>query len=198
MLRLRIRAYAVILAAIGFMLSLGAGAEGSISLNAQIHLAGTLPTYADVFSVELVGQTVGAPMPAGSQGQVYRASRTGAGVLSLGPVVCERPGRWNYAIRQVSSGADCSYDRREYALQISAYNGQGGALDVSATLHLNGQEEKLEEICFLNTYPTQSQTGSMTPTGVQDRWMYYMGGAVALMLVALWLIGLLRREKDEE
>lgn len=200
MLRLRIRALAAGLAALLFMLSLGAQAEGRLSLNAQIVLEGTLPAEADVFTVELASEKASAPMPEGSTGQSHRASRSGAGELSLGMIVCREPGRWNYTIRQIPSGADCSYDRREYQLQISAYTGKDGALDVAATLHQNGVEGKLEEIRFLNIYPTveEKEPGSATRTGVQDQWIYYLCGAAALMLASLWLIVLLRRGKGDE
>ena len=200
-LRLRIRVLAAGLTALLLMFPLGVRAESSLSLNVQILLEGTLPAEPDVFTVEIASEGMGAPMPEGSTGQSYRASRNGAGALPLGTIICRKPGRWNYIIRQIPSGADCIHDAREYRLQISAYTGENGTLDMMATLHQNGAEGKLEEICFLNTYPTvqEKEPGSATRTGVQDQWLYYLCGAVALMLAALWLIVLLlRRRKGGE
>ena len=206
MLRLRIRALAAGMAALLFMLSLGALAEESLSLNAQIVLEGTLPAEADVFTVEFASEKAGAPMPEGCTGQSHRASRTGEGDLSLGPIIFREPGQWRYTIRQIPSGADCDHDEQEYGLRVSAYLGGDGDLNVAATLHQNGVQGKLEEICFLNTYPTveedpedeEEESGSATRTGVQDQWIYYLCGAAALMLAALWLIALLRRGKGDE
>ncbi len=93
MLRLRIRALAAGMAALLFMLSLGALAEGNLSLNVQIMLEGTLPAEADVFTVELASDRAGAPMPEGSVGQSHRVSRTGAGQLSLGTITFQEPGQ---------------------------------------------------------------------------------------------------------
>lgn len=197
MLRLRFKACMTVVAALLFMLPGMALADGSISLTAQILLEGTLPVHGDVFTVEIVGQEEDAPMPAGSHEQAYRASRTGAGSLSLGEITCIRPGYWNYTVCQIPSDADCTYDLRQYELQISAYSRQDGGLDVVATLHSAGSDEKLEDIRFVNSYPV-SEDGTLTPTGVEDHWMYYAGGAVILLLIALWLIGLLRRRRDEE
>ena len=197
MLRLRFKAYMTVVTALLFMLPSMALADGSISLTAQILLEGTLPVHGDVFTVEIVGQKEDAPMPEGSYEQTYRASRTGAGSLSLGEITCIRPGYWNYTVRQIPSDAGCTYDLRQYELQISAYSRQDGGLDVVATLHLTESDEKLEGICFVNSYPV-SGDGTLTPTGVEDYWMYYAGGAVILLLMALWLTGFLRRRRDEE
>lgn len=197
MLRLRFKAYMTVVTALLFMLPSMALADGSISLTAQILLEGTLPVHGDVFTVEIVGQKEDAPMPEGSYEQTYRASRIGAGSLSLGEITCIRPGYWNYTVRQIPSDAGCTYDLRQYELQISAYSRQDGGLDVVATLHLTESDEKLEGICFVNSYPV-SEDGTLTPTGVEDYWMYYAGGAVILLLMALWLTGFLRRRRDEE
>ena len=153
-LRLRIRALAAGMAALLLMLSLGALAEENLSLNAQIVLQGTLPAEADVFTVELASDRAGAPMPEGSGGQSHRVSRTGEGELPLGSISFQEPGQWRYTIRQIPSGADCDHDEQEYGLRVSAYLGGDGDLNVAATLHQNGVQGKLEEICFLNTYPT--------------------------------------------
>ncbi len=93
MLRLRIRALAAGMAALLFMLSLGALAGGKPLPERSDYAGGNVPAEADVFTVELASDRAGAPMPEGSVGQSHRVSRTGAGQLSLGTITFQEPGQ---------------------------------------------------------------------------------------------------------
>ena len=82
--------------------------------------------------------------------------------------------------------------------------GQGGGLAVEVALREDGAVEKTDKAVFHNAYkvivPTAAPTtepGDITPTGVSDRWLYYMGGGALLLVAAgFFARSLLRRDED--
>ena len=75
--------------------------------------------------------------------------------------------------------------------------------DIEVALRENGKTEKTDTALFHNVYktilPTPAPTtppGKITATGVNDMWMYYVGGAAVLLVAASVSIHFLRRKED--
>ena len=184
-----------------------AAANGlTVQLDAGITLEGTLPDPAETYTIRLTADDSANPMPGGQTGGSYDLEITGAGAASFPEITYDKLGIYTYTIAQVAgSNADCTYDARTYSLTVSVINaGQGGGLAVEVALREDGAVEKTDKAVFHNAYkvivPTAAPTtepGDITPTGVSDRWLYYMGGGALLMLAAgFFARSLLRRDED--
>lgn len=184
-----------------------AAANGlTVQLDAEITLEGTLPDPAETYTIRLTADDSANPMPGGQTGGSYDLEITGAGAASFPEIAYDKLGIYTYTIAQVAgSNADCTYDARTYSLTVSVINaGQGGGLAVEVALREDGAVEKTDKAVFHNAYkvivPTAAPTtepGDITPTGVSDRWLYYMGGGALLLVAAgFFARSLLRRDED--
>lgn len=120
-----------------------------ISIPVRVLTEGSEPDRNGVYTVELLAQTPGSPMPEGSTAGVYRLSLKGG---STGHIVipCDVLGVFDYRIRQVpGTDSDCIYDEQTYRLRLYVTEREDGSLSASAMLY-DREEEKQTEILFCN------------------------------------------------
>lgn len=174
----------------------------SMQLHAQTTLEGTLPNPAETYTIRMTAEDAGNPMPNGQKGGTCDLILTGAERKAFSEMRFDRLGVYTYTIEQVSgSYPDCRYDAGSYRLTVSIVNSeQGSGFDMEVALRRNGETEKTDTALFHNVYktivPTPAPTtppGKITATGVNDGWMYSVGGAIVLLAVAAGIVRILRR-----
>lgn len=186
----------------------------SLRLDAEILLTGTVPAAAETYTVRMTADNGRNPMPGGQAGGSYDLHITGAGIESFPAMTFDALGIYTYTIEQLpGSNALCHYDARVYQLTVSVVNAESSGLAMEVALRAEGLETKMERVVFENAYqaapaPTPAPTtrpaapaedptppsGGITPTGVEDMWMLYLGGSLLLLVAAGFVIRALRRE----
>lgn len=154
-------------------------------LKAGITLEGTLPKTADEFEIVLESEG-DCPMP---DENTIAITGEGKGAFEI---TFDHVGVYNYTIKQVQKDYENmkSLDTSVYHVTVYCTNvdpqNVDGRLEVSVVMYRNNESEKDDEAIFHNVYKTVKPTtepGTVTPTGVQDYWMYYLA-LCAVMLVA--------------
>lgn len=171
----------------------------SMSLPVRITLEGTLPDEAETFVIRMTADDASYPMPGGQTGGSVDMQIKGAKNGTFPAITYDRLGIYTYTIHQIpGSNADCTYDGRVYRLRVSVTNAEGGGHAIIIALHESGKAEKPDIVHFHNVYKTiVTPPGDVTPTGVNDRWMYYAGGCALLLIAAGFILrSLLRKEVD--
>ncbi len=173
----------------------------SIQINVQKTLEGTLPAEPETFIIRLTAEGENTPMPNGRYGGSCDLSITGAGSAVFPDITFDTVGIYSYTIEEIpGTNADCTYDTRTYRLTISILNGEEDSLYSEIALRENGKTEKKNVAVFNNVYKTVVPTtppGTITPTGVTDRWMHYAGGAAGLLVITGIIVHFLRGKGDE-
>ena len=192
---------------------LAEGEELTLRLDAEIRLAGPAPA-AETYTVRMTADDERNPMPGGQAGGSYDLRVTGAGIEAFPAMAFDALGIYRYTIEQLpGTNALCQYDGRVYRLTVSVINAESGGLAMEVALRAEGLETKMERVVFENAYqaapaPTPAPTtrpaapaedptppsGGITPTGVEDMWMLYLGGSLLLLVAAGFVIRALRRE----
>lgn len=159
------------------------------SLKAAVTLEGTLPKPADDFVIRLTPADETCPMPADGVNEI---TINGEGSGTFGDIVFEKVGIYSYTIEQVSGDYEDmkSFDNSIYNVTVYCTNvnpeNPDGRLELTVTMYRNSETEKTDVAVFHNVYKTvvpTTEPGEVTPTGVQDHWMYYLAFC-AVMLVA--------------
>ena len=120
-----------------------------ISIPVRVEEDGAGPEEKREYTVELLAQTPGSPMPEGSVGGIYRFSLTGGNTGHI-VIPCDVLGVFDYRIRQVpGTDSDCTYDQQTYLLRLYVTEREDGSLSASAMLY-DREEEKQMEILFCN------------------------------------------------
>lgn len=178
-------------------------AEGlSVTINAQITLEGTLPATPETFTLRMKANDSGNPMPGGKTGGSYDLPITSASRATFPAMTYEKVGIYSYTITQLpGTNVDCSYDGKQYNLTVTVFNSENGGLETAVALRQAGVQDRKEDTAlFHNVYKTivkpTTPPGTITATGVNDMWMYYLGGAVLLLIAASVIIHFLRRQGD--
>lgn len=156
-------------------------------LGVKVTLEGTLPDDEDDFAIRLTPTDAGYPMPESDEITI-----TGAGEAAFGPIEFDKVGVYTYTIEQVpgdyedmKSFDDAVYNVTVYCTNVNPDN-PDGRLELTVTMYRGNETEKRDVAAFHNVYVTvvpTTEPGTVTPTGVQDHWMYYLGFC-AVMLVA--------------
>lgn len=184
------------------MLTGAAMADGlNVTINARITLEGTLPEKPETFTLRMKANDSANPMPGGSTGGSYDLTITSADRASFPAMVFERVGIYTYTItQQAGTNVDCSYDGKQYNLTVTVKNADNDGMDAVVALRQAGEEHKEDTAAFHNVYKTivkpTTPPGTITATGVNDMWMYCLGGAVLLLAAATVIIHFLRRQGD--
>jgi len=102
-----------------------------------------------VYTVELIPQTEGCPMPEGSANDVYRMNlHGGSGTIRI---PCDTLGVFDYLIRQVPGSAEnCDYDDSIYRLRLFVTAAEDGSTVTTALIY--GQEETKEPSALFRNY----------------------------------------------
>ncbi|MGN8800281.1 Spy0128 family protein [Candidatus Merdisoma sp. HCP28S3_D10] len=106
------------------------------------------------YQVALEAVTKDAPLPA-----ERKKSRTGAGLVKLGPVSYEKVGTYQYRILQTTEetkGFTC--DREKYLVTVQVTRLENQALTARLYVEREGKKEKAEAIRFSNQYCAPEQS----------------------------------------
>lgn len=157
-------------------------------LQAKVTLEGTLPEPADTYSIRLTPADETCPMPESDEITI-----TGEGSGSFGEIVYDKVGIYNYTIQQVPGDYEGmeSFDNAVYSVTVYCTNvnpeNPDGRLELTVTMYRNSETEKCDVAVFHNVYKTivpPTEPGTVTPTGVQDHWMYYLGFCAVMLVVS--------------
>lgn len=122
----------------------------------KITLNGTLPSQAEVFTIQVKATTPGAPLPAGSTGDVYEMKVTGNSGVVTGELVLDFAaagrGEYSYTIHQVAgSDTDCTYDSTVYNMKVYVLNKEDmSGLEIHVVI--TSGDQKPDSISFTNKY----------------------------------------------
>lgn len=159
------------------------------ALQAEVTLEGTLPDDADDFVIRLTPADEACPMPAGGN----EITITGEGKGAFGQIVYDKVGIYKYTIQQVPGDYEGmeSFDNAVYNVTVYCTNvnpdDPDGRLELTVTMYRNNDTEKCDVAVFHNVYKTvvpPTEPGTVTPTGVQDHWMYYLGFCAVMLVVS--------------
>lgn len=107
-----------------------------------------------LYTVELIPETPGSPMPEGSIGNLYRLTMETAGEIRI---PCDTLGVFDYRIRQTAGEQPgCTYDTQEYRLRLFVTAAEDGTTVVTAQLY-GQQGEKLPKVLFRNYWARPAQ-----------------------------------------
>lgn len=159
------------------MFSVAAMAEETPTVNVPVSvtLTGSKLSAPETLNVVLTAKDAVCPMPEGAADGVYKLATTGGGEYSLGPIVFGRVGIHHYTIHQeAGTHSRGTYDTKVYDMTISCTNKEGGGLETTVVLHLDGVEAKPGKVEFSNSYrssggggggSSSSGGGGGTPSG---------------------------------
>ncbi len=195
---------AMLLAMLCLMAPALAQSDLSVALNVSVTAEGTLPDPAETYIIRMTADDAAFPMPEGQVGGSYDLAVTGPGDAAFPAIEYDRLGIYSYQIQQVPGDyPDAKYDAAVYTLKVSVINAENGGFAIEVALRQDGQAEKMDAASFHNVYkiiiPPTTEPGTITPTGVNDYWMYYLGGSALLLVAAGFIAGaLLRKEESDE
>lgn len=198
----KIRGFAAMLLLVMLCAALGpvALAEApSVTVDVSLTLSGTLPEPEEKYGFVIEAKDASFPMPKSSKMTI-----TGAGKGSFGKIVYEKVGVYEYTIRQVAGkNESCTYDMRVYKMLVYVTNKEGGGLETTVVLHVDGETDKPDNIVFANKYrivrPATTPKPTPAPTGVEDKWPTYALASVAMLAVGAAAFVVIRKNnKDPE
>lgn len=167
----------------------------SVVLDAAVTLQGTLPDTAEEFAIVMTAED-GAPLPV--EGDSMQITIKGAGKASFAALEFDHVGIYHYTIVQKpGKDKDAKYDATVYRLQVAVVNAEEGGLKTVVGLYQDGEDAKQDEALFNNVYPTILPPGEVTPTGVEDKWPWYLAGCAAMLMVCAAMIAVLRRKEEQ-
>lgn len=156
-------------------------------------------THAAAFLLE--ARDSACPMPAGSISLQKTLLLKGAGSAGFGEIRFDAPGLYAYTVRQIGSGqAGDSYDKTVYHLRVTAYRTEAGGMAINVVLNGDG-DAKSEALVFHNIHPSGHTSGGAShsaKTGVEDHWMWYFAGCVALICATFFVIRVLLKDDEDE
>ena len=168
----------------------------------EITLSGSLPHPRETFTVIMEALDDKNPMPGGQVGGEYSIEILGekrTGNLSTFPVITyTRPGIYKYEVwQEAGKHPRATYDDTVYTMTVTVLNKSDfSAFDVTVTFRDDEGGPKPDNDLFHNSYA--AEPGTITPTGVEDDWPYYLAASAVLMAMSLFLMTKLRRREALE
>lgn len=187
-----------------------AAASVSVSLPVTVRVSGKVPAAAEYVSIVLEAADAANPMPEGSADGKYKLRMRAGSESAFPEIVYTKPGTYRYTVRQNRGNvAGCTYDASLFVVDVCIAPGDDGLYPVIVVQENEGTT-KLGGITFRNTYrdatptpnpgepepPTPPSSGELPPTGVEDYWMFYLGGAAAFLLLAGLMVRILLRPDE--
>lgn len=175
-----------------------------VSLPVTVRASGDLPDVPETVSIVLAAEDESVPMPEGSAGGVYTLSMQVGSQSAFPEIAYAVPGNYHYTVRQnIGSTAGCVYDAICFSVEVCIAPGEDGLYPVIVVQEFGGSV-KLDGITFLNAYPvatptpppTRPPSGDLPATGVEDYWMFYLGGAAACLLLAAFMLRILLKPEE--
>lgn len=171
-----------------------------LSLEIEVTAEGKLPKTPDDFTVRITANDAQNPMPAGQTGGSYDVTVKGPGKVVFPAMTFAHVGTYTYTVRQIAGGnQNCEYDSAVYTLTVTVVNNADftGLETVAVFTDAQGGP-KADNNLFNNVYTADPANGNVTPTGVVDRWPYFMAGCVVLLCAGCVLATKLRRREEDE
>lgn len=194
-IRLKLCAFLLMLCAVLFSQALAESA----SFEPVVRLTEKGGTQAAAFLLE--AHDGACPMPEGSISLQKTLQMKGAGSAGFGEIRFDTPGVHEYTVRQIGSGqAGDSYDKTVYHLRVTAYRTEAGGMAVNVVINGDG-EAKSDALAFHNIHPSDHTSGGAShsaKTGVEDQWMWYFAGCVALICATFFVIRVLLKDDEDE
>ncbi|MBR3763166.1 MAG: hypothetical protein IKK57_01270 [Clostridia bacterium] len=174
-----------------------------VSLPVTVRASGDQPDVPEMVAIVLTAEDESAPMPVGADNGVYTMSMQVGSQSAFPDIAYTEPGNYFYTVRQEpGSTGDCVYDAICYAVEVCIAPGDDGIYPVIVVQEF-GSSIKLDGIVFLNAYPVVTPTpvptrppSDLPATGVEDYWMFYLGGAAACLLLAAFMLRILLRPEE--
>ena len=121
-----------------------------VSIPVRIMAVGTEPDQTAEYTLELVPQTPGCPMPENWEGDAYRMNLRSGRTENL-CIPCDTLGVFDYVLRQIpGTDPDCTYDRREYRIRLYATAAEDGSISTAAMLY--GQDAGKETTALFRNH----------------------------------------------
>lgn len=147
---------------------------------------------------ELTGLTEEAPMPEGSEYNVYAFSINGVDKTVKIPMLYTHGGMYQYQLTQTTKKQDAyTYDGTKYKITVYVKNSENGGL-VAEVMAENGSGKKCTDITFRNQYEkkgnVEQQTAGPVKTGDETKillWLLVLSGSAFAVLC----IGTIRKRK---
>ncbi|MCR5845073.1 MAG: Cna B-type domain-containing protein, partial [bacterium] len=151
------------------------------------------PKTDETFTFQMKALTEGAPMPAGSDGNVKTMTITGSGEKEFGRIDYYAAGTYTYQISEVAGSAKgYTYDNTVYTITVEVTENEDGSLSKTETI--TGGDGK---IVFTNEYKATPGKKKMPKTGDSNPL-----GLVAVLLglggTALVAAGATRRRRERQ
>lgn len=127
-------------------------------LPVRVKLSGLPPTNAEDYRIILEADSPHYPMPKGSENSRYTLVITGEDSAKFPELNFPSRGIYTYTIYQLSGTNRLgTYDNTRYQLVVyvtNAINGNGNesGLEITVLLYQQGEEDKLDEVLFNNSY----------------------------------------------
>lgn len=183
-----------------------------VSLPVTVRVSGKVPDTAEYVSIVLEAADPANPMPGGANGGAYTLRMRAGSASAFPEIMFDRIGTYRYTVRQNRGNtAGCTYDASLFVVDVSIVPSRDGLYPVIVVQENEGST-KLSGITFRNTYrdatptpapgvttpPGPSAPDELPPTGVEDYWMLYLGGAAAFLLLAVLMVRILLRPDERK
>lgn len=190
------------------MLSLVCGAAlaaqepAKVAQEVEITLSGSLPSPRETFTVVMEALKDSNPMPGGQTGGTYSIEILGEkkkGNEGTFPTITfDQVGKYQYLIwQEPGKHPRGTYDDTVYTMTVTVLNKPNfSGFDVTVTFRDDKGGPKPDTDLFHNSYA--AEPGTITPTGVEDDWPYYLAASAVLMAMSLFLMTKLRRREALE
>ena len=182
--------------------------SAGFSLPVEVQVSGSATDADEEYTIVLEAESADCPMPDGSAEGSCVFSVSADETVMLPEIDFTQPGVYGYSIYQIPGMDDeCTYDGSVFSMTVYAeQNGDG--LYLAAVVRKSEDGAKLEKIVFINEYekvtsgptdkPENPDNPGMPLTGVRDHWMFYIGGAALLLVIAGIMAFILARRSAEE
>lgn len=125
-------------------------------LPVRVKLSGLPPTNAEDYRIILEADSPHYPMPKGSENSRYTLVITGENSAKFPELNFPSRGIYTYTIYQISGTNRLgTYDNTRYQLVVyvtNSMNGNESGLEITVLLYEQGEEDKLDEVLFNNSY----------------------------------------------
>ena len=146
----------------------GETAEAAVEATVQVrvNIAGIEPKVPEKYKIILTPDSKEFPMPEEGKGGTYTLTITGKGTDTFPGFKFDNVGFYTYTVAQQKGNHPdaISYDKTVYKLKITVYR-ENDALQTAVAIHANENEEKTDNMVFLNRYDTTEIIDPPTPLG---------------------------------
>lgn len=194
--------FLIMLSLMLFGSALAAQEPAKVDREVVITLSGSLPSPRETFTVVMEALDDKNPMPGGQVGGTYEIEIKGEkkkGNSGWFPTMTfVRPGEYQYKVwQEPGNHPRGTYDDTVYTMTVLVMNSTDFS-KLEAIVVFNDDEggPKPDNDLFHNSYA--AEPGTITPTGVEDDWPYYLAASAVLMAMSLFLMTKLRRREALE